>query len=111
MENIRNIQGKNALLHVLLREPFSYFSPLLFVHNYNSVSPRKLFSGNRPFIVEPCRFSLKFAFKYIFSCFASVQVLITNKKYLHNLRYEHLDNINFTEINKDFEKIRNSKNR
>src|SRR3989338_3096731 len=96
MENIRNIQGKNALLHVLLRESFSYFPPLLFIHNYNSISPRKLFGSNRLFVVEPCRFSLKFAFKHILGCFAPVQILIAYKQYFHNLLCAYLKNINLT---------------
>ena len=83
MVNVRNIQRKNALSHILLGKPLGYLSSLLLIHNNDGIGPGNLLFGNRPFIVKPGRFSLKFASKQIFSCFAPVLVLVAHEQYFH----------------------------
>ena len=95
MINIRNIKGENAFLHVLLGETLCYFSSLAVFHNHDNISPGELFFGKRPGAVKACRLGLKPAFEKLFGCFASVLILVADKKHSHNLAYKHAFNLNF----------------
>ncbi len=84
MVNVRNIQRKNAFLHVRLCKPLGKLVSLLFFHDGNNISPRKLFFGNRVFIVKPGRFGFKPVSEQLFRSFAAVLVLVADEQHFHS---------------------------
>src|SRR3989338_5189268 len=96
MVNIRNVKGKYAFLHILFGKAFSYLNPLHFFHNYNYISPRKLFFSNWFCGIKPSRLGFKSAFKYLLSSLAPILVLITNKQYIHFDIIKQFPNLNLS---------------
>jgi len=87
MVNIRNIQRKDALLHINARKPHGYFVSLMLFHNHDYISPLKLFLSDWIGVIKSCRFGLKSVFKDFFSSLAAVFILIADKQYVHTNQY------------------------
>ncbi|MBS3105217.1 hypothetical protein J4234_03105 [Candidatus Woesearchaeota archaeon] len=94
MVNIRNIKRKDTLLHIVLGKAFGYLGPLGLLHDYNYISPIKLFFSYWVFIIKASRLGIKSAFKSFFSCFAPVLVLVADEKYIHSLMIGKAHNLN-----------------
>ena len=85
MVHIRNVKGKDALLHIDFREAPGKLSALLPFHDNNGVSPRKLVFCHRTRIVESCAHGIVYWPKQLLSSFAAVLVLVADEKQVHAL--------------------------
>lgn len=85
--HVRDIQRKNTFFHVLLRESFTKYCPMLLFHHNNKISPCNFIFSYRVFIVKACRPGFKSIFKQLFCCFASVFVLTADEKDFHVVSY------------------------
>lgn len=79
MVSVWDVQREDAFLHVKFWKSLSDFTSLFIFHCYDGVSPRKILFGERFFIIKSCRFGFKSVFEEMFSCFASIFVLIADK--------------------------------
>jgi len=95
MINIRNIKGNYLLLKVFFWKSLGDLRALRIFHDYNKVCPRDLAFCDRSIIVKACRPCLKFCLEKLFSCLASVDVLVADEEYFHDLYFQFLKNINF----------------
>ncbi|GEM_PF-5732586 len=94
MINVRNVQGQNAFLQGLFWKSFDNFFSLKFFHYNNCVCPINLFSADWFVIVKTCGFGFKFVFENFLRSFASVLVLVANKKCSHKFLFNFFHHLN-----------------
>ncbi len=87
MVHVGNIEGNYTFLQIQCRESACKFSAMNVLHDTDGICPRNIFWRDWFCGIQSGGLCLKLVLKYFLSGFASILVLIADKKDIHNANY------------------------